>query len=257
MGIAAEFIDLVLPVHCVACRAPGSDWCPQCRPASRLQWRYLPNRDGGDGGEAGDGGGDPGVGGGIGGVDPGIVVAAAAEYDGNLRTALLAFKERGRRGLSTVLGSYLGEAIAASLRQLAGAAGVRASPTLILPVPSLRPVARQRGGDHVRRLLASAAPGGVPVVRPGLLSWRAAVQDSAGLSAVERHRNVAGAMTARPTRGAGSLLLVDDIVTTGATLSEANRALTAAGWPVLGAAVIAATRRRDRAPARSGPRSHQ
>jgi predicted amidophosphoribosyltransferase len=37
---------------------------------------------------------------------------------------------------------------------------------------------------------------------------------------------------------------VDDIVTTGATLREAARALTSAGWQVSGAAVIAATQRR-------------
>ena len=65
------------------------------------------------------------------------------------------------------------------------------------------------------------------------------------LGVADRERNVAGSMRLRPAderRIAGrTVLLVDDVVTTGATLREAARALTAAGARVLGAAAVAST----------------
>jgi predicted amidophosphoribosyltransferase len=67
------------------------------------------------------------------------------------------------------------------------------------------------------------------------------------LSASERYRNLVGAMRASPPPATATALIVDDIVTTGASLAEAARALSTAGWPVAGAAVIAATPRRHRA----------
>ena len=74
------------------------------------------------------------------------------------------------------------------------------------------------------------------------------VRDSAGLSAAERAGNLAGALAVRadlrrPLRGR-TVVLIDDVVTTGATLSESARALHAIGATVPSAAVIAATRRR-------------
>jgi predicted amidophosphoribosyltransferase len=77
------------------------------------------------------------------------------------------------------------------------------------------------------------------------------VRDSAGLDIAARAANLAGAMRADGPRGSPRAVLVDDIVTTGATLLEAARALRAAGWTVPGAVVVAATARRaSRAPAR-------
>jgi predicted amidophosphoribosyltransferase len=83
---------------------------------------------------------------------------------------------------------------------------------------------------------------GVPVV-PALRLVRA-VRDSAGLGAGERLANLSGAMAARPAMPGAAAVIVDDIVTSGATLTEAVRALTRAGWPVSAAAVIAVTPRR-------------
>jgi predicted amidophosphoribosyltransferase len=76
------------------------------------------------------------------------------------------------------------------------------------------------------------------------------VGDSAGLDPTARGANLGGAMTARPPAGC-TAVLVDDIATTGTTLREATRALRAAGWRVVGAAVVAATLRRFQ-PAASG-----
>jgi predicted amidophosphoribosyltransferase len=98
----------------------------------------------------------------------------------------------------------------------------------------------------VRELRAA----GVPADEARLLRRRGRVRDSAGLSADQRRANLAGSFGVRPQRlRPGALLvLVDDVVTSGATLTEAavvlDSALTATATPVL-AAVVAATPRRD------------
>jgi predicted amidophosphoribosyltransferase len=76
------------------------------------------------------------------------------------------------------------------------------------------------------------------------LSLARRVRDSAGLHRDERAANLAGAMRATGPLGSGRAVIVDDIVTTGATLHEAARALREAGWTILGGAAVAATPRR-------------
>jgi predicted amidophosphoribosyltransferase len=122
-----------------------------------------------------------------------------------------------------------------------------------VPVPSTRAARRARGGDHVARLARVAArvaaPRGGPARVVAPLDWICAVEDSARLDAAARAENVRHAMRAAPPPGPGvSAVVIDDIVTTGATLRETARALHAAGWRVDGAAVVAATPRRARGP---------
>jgi predicted amidophosphoribosyltransferase len=92
----------------------------------------------------------------------------------------------------------------------------------------------------------------VPASAARLLVPARVVADQSGLSATERAANLRGAL-----RGTGSVtgrvVVVDDVVTTGATLVEAARALRAAGHPVVGAAVVAATSRRLASPRRASP----
>jgi predicted amidophosphoribosyltransferase len=156
-----------------------------------------------------------------------------------LRTALLAYKERGVRSLAGPLAGYLGDAVDVASRDLP-------SPRrpLLVPVPSSRSAARSRGGDHLRRIASLVA-------REAELDWAPVLQlsgrvaDSAGLSIAQRSANLANRMVARwPVPGARPVLIIDDIVTTGASLAEAQRALEVAGWPVHACAVIAATKRR-------------
>jgi predicted amidophosphoribosyltransferase len=210
----AELVDLVLPSQCVCCRRPGPLWCAGCRPAS--QGELIP-------------------------LAHGPPVHAAAEYADGVRTALLSYKERGARSLAAPLADYLGEAVELARRAHPGP-GIPA----LVAVPSARAAARRRGGDHVRRLGRLVARHSQLELLPAL-RLAGPVADSAGLSMSQRARNLDHRMRAWPAGAGGSrqpVIILDDIVTTGSTITEAYRALRAAGWPVAGAAVIGWTRRR-------------
>lgn len=117
-----------------------------------------------------------------------------------------------------------------------GAGGGGAGPLLLVPVPSVRRVVRARGHDAVRRVAVAAAG---ELRRSGLaarvlpvLRQRRAVADQAGLDARQRRANLAGALEVVPGAGrllwGGPVVLVDDLMTTGATLAEAARAVRSA-----------------------------
>jgi hypothetical protein len=120
---------------------------------------------------------------------------------------------------------------------------------LLVPVPSARAAVRARGHDPALRITAAAVrelrAGGLPARCLDVLVQRRGVADQAGLTAAERLANLAGALSVpRPAAvRARRLVVVDDVITTGATLAEAARALRAAGAEVLAVAVVAATPR--------------
>lgn len=177
--------------------------------------------------------------------------AAAAPYDELLQSVIGAYKEHDALWLRRVLACRL----AASVR-LVGAA--RAGPVALVPMPSAPQAVRRRGLDVTDALARGAAAqlraslprreqGGLgPVRSVRALRQRRRPRDQAGLSAPERWRNLHGALVAVPRRlgPAWAAVIVDDVVTTGASLAEAARALRAARVTVLGAAVVAATPRR-------------
>jgi predicted amidophosphoribosyltransferase len=166
---------------------------------------------------------------------------------------MLAYKERGAHGAADVLGAALARSIGGvggvgGVGRVGGAGGVGRC-TVIVPVPSAGAIARQRGGDHVRRLACVAARGlrraGHPAVVVDALRVTAAKAESTDLTAAQRAANLRGSMTLRgPRISEGRVIVVDDIVTTGATLLEATRVLTNAGRRPVGAAVVLATQRR-------------
>jgi len=77
------------------------------------------------------------------------------------------------------------------------------------------------------------------------------VADQAGLGARARQQNLAGAFRLRRPITAGAVVIVDDLVTTGSSITEAARVLREAGIPVLGAATVAATVRLRTSPWRT------
>jgi predicted amidophosphoribosyltransferase len=217
--------DLLLGSSCAGCVAPGPALCERCTTSLLALPRLaLP---------------DP--------APPGLPdVYAAGAYDGLLRTVLLAHKERGRLALARPLGELLASAVAAVLVTSAPAP---ARAVLLVPVPSSRGAVRERGHDPLRRVSRAAARSlrrhGLDVrLRSDVLLPRRRVRDQSGLDADERAANVAGALLARQMPASTPVVVLDDIVTTGATALEATRALRQSGADVLGVAVVAATRRR-------------
>ncbi|WP_280440198.1 ComF family protein [Nocardia cyriacigeorgica] len=168
-------------------------------------------------------------------TDPGVPCWTLSRYAGPPRRAVLAAKERRRRDLA----HPLGRALACGLARLR--ADTR--PLVLIPAPSRRVAARRRGGDPVVRSADAAASWlrGCQVL-PVLSVWRG-VHDSVGLSAGERRHNLRGRIMTAPIPALpvnAQVVLVDDVLTTGATAAESIRALTGAGVAVDAVVVICA-----------------
>lgn len=177
------------------------------------------------------------------------VCVALGDYAGPLREMLLAYKERGRHGLARPLGVFLADAVAVAV------GGAPRGVTLV-PVPNTAAAARARHGDHLWRLARHAARAlrragwSVALSRPLVALPR---PDSVGLDSAARAAVARESFRLRPSRLARlrrlawgrTVVVLDDIVTTGATLAAVCALLRGAGVPVDRAALLAVTRRRN------------
>lgn len=211
-----DLLDLLCPRRCAGCGEPGRSLCAECAdlldgPAVLHSPTPRPA-----------------------GLPP---TTALSAYDGAVRSLLLAYKERGRVALARPLGDALGRAAAPFAADV------------LVPVPSARSARRARGYDHVRLLARAATHGRTRAVVVPALVHRRQVSDQSGLDSVTRALNLMSALFVdarlRPALAGRRVVLVDDLVTTGATLAEAARALRAVGVEPVGAAVVAATLRRS------------
>lgn len=211
-------LDLVLPLECGGCGVPSTQWCPHCAKELEVQAdepHLITPR-----------------------LDPGIPVFSLGRYAGPRRQAVVAVKEHGR----TDLIAPLSDALAAGLRRLIRW-GIVETPLSIVPAPTRRSAARRRGGDTVTRFAIRAASVGSGMTVVAALRMRELARDSVGLSSTDRQRNVAGRVVVRrggPYRWPGDVVLVDDIITTGATARESVRILqTATGARVVAVLALA------------------
>lgn len=158
----------------------------------------------------------------------GLTIVAANAYRPVLEHAIPRYKDDGALHLEPVLAARLARAVA-GLNPPEG--------SVLVPVPSRPSAVRARGFDHGARLSATAAHQ-IGLTSRRLLRRKDRGKDQQGLGLSERRHNVASTMRV-VGRVAAPVVLVDDIVTTGASLQEAAKALASAGITVLGAAVIA------------------
>jgi predicted amidophosphoribosyltransferase len=228
-----DVVDLVFGSRCVGCGRPGVGLCLECAAAlptlARLSWpRPAP---------------------------PGLAPPwTSAEYAGVVRELIVAFKERAQLSLSRPLGGQLALSAAAAAGPVPDRVRV-----LLVPVPSRWRTVRQRGHDPIRavvRIAAMQLNGGDRwagrLSTAPLLVLRSGVVDQTELTAAERVANITGSMfvpserlrrLARMDPRPVGVVVCDDVLTTGATAREAQRALESVGVRVVGIATVAATRR--------------
>lgn len=200
--LSERLLSLLFPARCLLCGKvipAGRFFCGACEktvPKSPLSRRYDL----------------PGAG------AAGLLMAAPLPYAGGFRLTLHRLKFRGKRGLSRPIGRLMAET----------AESLDRSFDAVVWVPMTKEKERERGYDQSRLLARETAKAlGLPCL-PLLEKVReTSVQHL--LSKGERAKNVKGAFRGSAEAAGKRLLLVDDILTTGATLRECARALYAAG----------------------------
>ncbi|MGJ8721648.1 MAG: ComF family protein [Salinibacterium amurskyense] len=221
---------LLMPVECAGCQRADRALCDECAPSMVAQpsVQSTPQH---------------------------LAVHYALRYEGRVRRVLLAFKNHHRTDLSRPLARAFVPALLRAIEaaeqteaatrfedagpsEVAAPTGASARPLQIVAVPSSRRAFRTRG-YHPMALVLHAA--GVRHAR--VLRVAQETRSQKLLSAEQRARNVLGAFIATRSLAGIRVIIVDDVLTTGATIDEAARAIFAAGGTVVGAATIGFTPR--------------
>ncbi len=243
-----DALALVWPTECVSCGAPDRDCCDACVAEIRaargaVVWASAP---------------------------AGVTVCAAGPYAGPLRALLVALKHSGHTGFARELGPRLLAPLRAASNRSHGSL-----PPLLVTVPSRAARVRERGYRHVDLLVRAAlreyrrtlprerhaqtvpvaqrlgAPlprEPLPVFQPRVLRALRGRTSQVGLSAQQRQQNAALVSVRRAARRSligREVVLVDDVVTTGATVRAAAEALQACGARVVAIVALCAVERRS------------
>lgn len=207
MNIFDDFLNLLLPSQCVICEKSGSPICATCSDKYLTGTRVVFRSD--------------------------LNGLAICEYQGKIQNLIHEFKETAQ--------TFLAREIAKSMVQI-----VPKSCQVLVPMPSKQTSFAKRGfvpaqvlAHHLAVQIAKKQHRLIQVCDS--LSYARVVQDQASLSGHDRRTNLTGAMKIiKPIRH-GEVWLLDDIVTTGATLLEARRCLGEQGVRVAGFVAFAET----------------
>jgi predicted amidophosphoribosyltransferase len=204
-SILRDGLAILLPVACAGCGDPDGPICDACSRAIVPAPAQT--------------------------VRGSLRITCSLDYEGRARGVIAAFKDAGRTDAAGALAPATAAAIDAVLHECAAGA-----PIELVSVPSSRASERRRGYRHVDLLLRRAGLRSASVLRA--VAPRA---DQVGLSRSGRLANVRATLAARTRLDGRRFIVVDDIVTTGATMAEAARAIESAGGVIAGLAAIAQT----------------
>ncbi|MFM8620736.1 MAG: ComF family protein [Candidatus Nanopelagicaceae bacterium] len=196
----APLKELLFPVHCFGCRAIGIEVCSKCRKYWNPHF-YVQ-------------------------IIEELKIYSAIRYSPVARSILLGAKENSY----AIADELMIDALLNCLHRLPSQVLRKAT---LIPIPGSKRAIRKRGRDFIFDLTKEVSlRSGVPMVSGIYIERR--LLDQSGLSAVDRKRNIYGAFAFEKTvqKIDGEILLVDDLVTTGATLLEAKRALNMSGFSV-------------------------
>ena len=193
--------ELLFPVHCFGCRAIGIEICSKCRKYWNPHF-YFQNIDG-------------------------LTVYSSIKYSPVARSILLGAKENSLK----IADELIIDSLLNCLHRLP-ARVLRSA--VLMPVPGSKRAIRKRGRDFILDLTSEVSMrSGIPMMSGIKINRK--LLDQSGLNALDRKRNIHGAFEVDVISSEsfkGEVLLVDDLVTTGATLLEAKRALNSGGIPV-------------------------
>jgi predicted amidophosphoribosyltransferase len=206
---------LIFPTRCFGCRELGYSICSECR----QQWNphLYESRI------------------------TKLAIYSAIPYSPIAKNILLAAKEQGVKSADQLVRN----AVKVSINEL-----FKRNPSCALvPIPSSASSNRRRGRDFINEMAISVAKDFGVAVLP-LLEHQRKIRDQSKLNISDRHQNLVMSLSIKPQfRGnylGENVVILDDLVTTGATIGEANRALTRGGFKVQAAATACvALRRRD------------
>lgn len=203
--------ELIFPSRCIGCSQLGISICSTCRKSwhSHIYHRTIKV------------------------LDTSYPVISAIEYSPIASRVLMRAKEANQEAADQLLANALSHSLRYFLKNFGFGD--------LVPIPSRRSATRKRGRDFMQEITDSVAEN-ESIKSLQILQHQRAVRDQSQLNSQQRSRNIAGAFSTsfnlaevRDSGNIGPLIIVDDLVTTGATLAEAIRALRTAGFPVLGA----------------------
>lgn len=195
-----SLIDLVFPSRCAVCDRSGKNLCETCRNLILVEHREF--------------------------LVAGVPVFTVTNYTIEISKLLVALKDKGQSALVTELSHML--------RPVIETLPPSETPTYIVPAPS-RPENFSKRGFHPTLLLAQAIANrnqGLHVLN--CLRFSRPVLDQVGLSSRQRLDNLHMSMSLNQPVAGRVCYILDDVVTTGATISEAKRVLTLGGATVAG-----------------------
>jgi predicted amidophosphoribosyltransferase len=213
MRLFSDFKYLLFPTRCFGCRELGYSICSQCRKLwnPHLYQSQVSN----------------------------LVVYSAIPYSPVAKHILLAAKEQNIKSADQLVRIALRDSLQVLFQRHASCA--------LVPIPSGRSSNRRRGRDFINELAISVAKDFGVAVLP-LLEHQRIIRDQSKLNISGRRENLAMALSIKPEfRGnysGESVVILDDLVTTGATINEASRALTRGGFKVQAAATACVALRR-------------